>query len=104
MSVVGEHEIDPQRRSTESTSPASSGWLRSSSRARDRHQVVVTGEDAQVGSARESLLDPRLVLATDLALVDVRLGRVHRHERDIGTAAFRRSRMSMAPKIRPDWR
>jgi hypothetical protein len=47
--------------------------------------VVVTHEHAQVSGGRESVLDPRVVLATDLALVDVRLGRVHRHQSEIGT-------------------
>ena len=51
--------------------------------ARDRHQVVVADEDAQVGVAGEALLDPAVVLAPDLALVEVGLRRVDRDERDI---------------------
>jgi hypothetical protein len=42
--------------------------------ARDGHQMVVADEDAQIRSAREPLPDPRVVLATDLAVVDFRLG------------------------------
>jgi hypothetical protein len=40
--------------------------------------MVVADEDAQIRSAREPLPDPRVVLATDLAVVDFRLGRIHR--------------------------
>src|SRR5206468_8882162 len=44
--------------------------------AGDRDEVVVADEDAQVGVLGEPLRDPAVVLAADLALVDVRLGRV----------------------------
>jgi hypothetical protein len=44
--------------------------------------VVVADEDAQVGVSGESLLDPGVVLAADLSLVDVGLRGVHGDERD----------------------
>ena len=44
-------------------------------------------EDAQVGVAGEALLDPAVVLAPDLALVEVGLGRVDGDERHVEAAA-----------------
>src|SRR4029450_556701 len=51
--------------------------------ARDRQQVVVQNEDPQLGVAlAELLLDPGVAAAADLAVVEVRLGRVNRNDRD----------------------
>ena len=54
--------------------------------ARDGHQVVVADEHAQVGRAAESLVDPRIMLSPDLALVEIGLRCVHGHERNLGSA------------------
>jgi hypothetical protein len=51
------------------------------------NEVVVADEDAQVGLAGETLLDPGVVLAADLPLVDVGLRGVDRDERDGEAAA-----------------
>jgi hypothetical protein len=51
--------------------------------------VVVTDEDAQFGVAGEALLDPAVVLASDLALVEVGLRRVDGDERQVEPAALR---------------
>src|SRR5450759_150714 len=47
----------------------------------DRHQMVVADEYAQVRWLAEALLDPGVVLAPDLALVEIRLGGVDRDQR-----------------------
>jgi hypothetical protein len=44
--------------------------------------VVVADEDAQVGLTGEALLDPAVVLASDLAFVEVGLGGVDGDECD----------------------
>ncbi|KKM67479.1 hypothetical protein LCGC14_1470700, partial [marine sediment metagenome] len=51
-------------------------------RSGNRQQVVVQHEDAQVGGLRELLLNQRVAVATDLTVVEVRLGRVHGDDRD----------------------
>ena len=45
--------------------------------------MVVADEDAQVGGSSEPFLDPAVVLAPDLTLVDVGLGGVDRDEREL---------------------
>ena len=52
----------------------------------DRHQVVMADKDAKVGRAGEPLLDPAVVLAPDLALVEVGLGGVDSDEHNIQAA------------------
>ena len=55
--------------------------------ARDRQQVVMQDEDAQVGRlGGELLLDPAVAPAADLAVIEVGLGRV---DGDDGRAACR---------------
>src|SRR5207244_9747503 len=48
----------------------------------DRQQMVVHDEDAEVCRIRELLLDPAVAPTSDLAVVEVGLGRVDRDERD----------------------
>ena len=55
-------------------------------RAGHRHQMVVADEQAQIGVPVESFGDPAIVLAPDLALVDVRLGGVDGNERELHPA------------------
>src|SRR5439155_13588153 len=49
---------------------------------RNRQQVVMTDEDAEVGRLGKALLDPGVAPATDLAVVEVRLRGVHGDNRD----------------------
>src|SRR5262249_57004266 len=51
-------------------------------RARQGEQVVVAAKDATVGRFGEALLDPPVAPAPDLAVVEVRFGRVDGHNRD----------------------
>ena len=44
--------------------------------------MVVHDEDAEVGGRRELLLDPGVTAAADLAVIEVRLARVDRDDRD----------------------
>jgi hypothetical protein len=65
--------------------------------ARDRQQVVVQHEDAQLGRlGRELLLDPAVAPAADLAVVEVGLGRVDRHD---GRAALPQDRAPLADQL-----
>ncbi len=50
--------------------------------ARNRQQMVVEDEDTELGRLGELLLDPPVAAATDLAVVEVRLGRVDGDDRD----------------------
>ena len=62
--------------------------------------MVMADEDPQVGVAREALRDPAVVLAPDLALVQVGLRRVDRDERDVETAALEaRLRVARAERV-----
>ena len=49
--------------------------------SRDRQQMVVQDEDAQVRRSRECLLDQAVAPAADLAVVEVGLARVDRDDR-----------------------
>src|SRR5439155_277582 len=42
-------------------------------RSRNRQQMVVADEDAEIGRCREALFDPGVAPSTDLAVVEVRL-------------------------------
>ena len=54
--------------------------------ARDPDQVMVDGEDLDVVRLVELLPDPRVAVASDAALVDVRFGRVDPHHGEAGCA------------------
>ena len=55
--------------------------------SRDGQQMVVQREDLQVAGRRELLHDPVVLLAPDLALVEVGLARVHAHDADAAHVA-----------------
>jgi mannose-6-phosphate isomerase-like protein (cupin superfamily) len=56
--------------------------------AGDGDEVVVADEDPDVGVAGEAFLDPAVVLAPDLALVDVGLRRVDAHQRHVDATSI----------------
>ena len=63
--------------------------FRSRPGARHGQQVMVEDEDAQVGGVGELLLDPLVAPAADLPVVEIRLGRVDRDDRDAVLAQHR---------------
>src|SRR5437588_7662526 len=77
--VPGEHHVDLELGHESQDVARVPHRVAFSARARYRHQVVVEDEDFEVGRMGVLLSDPRVPLASDLALGQVGLGGVHGH-------------------------
>ena len=80
--VAGEHQVHPRAQQHLEQVAGVVDDVALAPGAGDRQQVMVEHEDAQVRRLGELLLDLRVAVAPDLAVVEVRLGRVHGHDRD----------------------
>jgi hypothetical protein len=79
--MPGQHEVDSALAEQRKHVPGIEHKIALPARARDWHQVVVADEDPQGSIAGKALLDPAVVLAPDLALVEVGLRRVYGDKR-----------------------
>ncbi len=81
MLVPGEHEVDTGTLQALERVARIVDDVPLPSRARNRKQMVVEHEDAEIRRLCELLLDPAVAPAADLTVVEVRLARVDRDDR-----------------------
>jgi hypothetical protein len=80
--VPAEHEVDARTLEALERVTGVVDDVALTPRAGHGQQMVVHDEDLEVGGRRELLLDPPVAAAPDLAVVDVRRGRVDGDDRD----------------------
>jgi hypothetical protein len=97
--VAGEDEVDPAPAQEREDVARVEHLVSLAAGSRDWHQVVVADEDAQVGLTGEALLDPAVVLAPDLAFVEVGLGGIDGDECDLEPLEEARARVAGAEGV-----
>jgi hypothetical protein len=99
--MPSEHQINPTAAQQSKPIAGTEDLVALSSRARNRDRMVVGDEHSQPCRTRECLFDPGVVLAPDLALVDVGpLDESTATNTRSVSPTVRRNRTSRAPKIR----